>query len=212
MSKKAKQFVKIPTKVVRNEEFYLSNGDFLLYSRLCYLYFRNYHNEEIKVDHKRLMCNSGIFDRRTFKKRLNSLYNNKLIRNNVEHLPRRSEIVIQFNGDMFNEGEYFTMMNSDVFQYELNEHAFRLLFYYKSHINMNDKDKDKSFCYVGYETLVERLKVSNTTIKNANNDLAEGNWIKIEKHKLGHDYTYNDNDELIYERYNNHYKLNSILF
>lgn len=211
MPKKTKQFVKIPTKIVRNEDIYLSNGDFLLYARLCYLYFRNYHHEEITVDHKKLMCNSGIYDTRTFKKRMGNLYNSKLIKSNLDKLPKRKGITIQFNGEIFND-EYFTMMNSDVFTYELSEHAFRLLFYYKSHINVKDDDRDRSFCFVGYDTLMERLKMGSATIKSANDELVKLNLIKIERHKLGHDYSYSEDDELIFDRYNNHYKLNSNLF
>jgi hypothetical protein len=207
----SKQFVKVPTNIVRNEDIHISNGEFLLYARLCYLYFRNFHKEEIRLDHKILMCNSGIFDTRTLKKRLHSLYDNELIKSKIEKLPKRKEIAIQFNGEVFGD-KYFTMMNSDVFKYGLTEYSFRLLFYYKSHININDTDKDRNFCFVGYETLMDRLKMGSNTIKQANNYLVESKLIKIEKHKIGHDYSYDENDELVYDRYNNHYKLNIDLF
>jgi hypothetical protein len=201
--------VQIPTNIVRNESVSLSNDGFLLYVRLCFLYFRNYQNEEMKVDHKKLMTNLGIYDTRTLKKRLNELYKSSLIHNQIISLPRKGEIVILFNSSKLNEG-HFTMMNCKVFDYleKINEHAFRLLFYYKSHIN---KKENKHFCYVGIETLKVRLKMGSDTIQQGNEQLVKNKLITIHKHKLEHTHEYNDKDELIFDKYNNHYTVNEKL-
>lgn len=132
--------VQIPTYIVRNDDISISNGDFMLYARLCLLHFKNYSNDEIKVDHKKLMDNLNISDTRTLKRRLESLFNLGLILNRPATMPRKGKTVILFNSNVKSKGNNFTMINAEIFNYidVINEHAFRLLFYYKSHINKND--------------------------------------------------------------------------
>lgn len=202
--------VQVPTYIVRNEEIHISNDAFLLYVRLCYLYFRNYQQEEMKVDHKKLMCNLGIYDTRTFKKRLTELSKVGLIHNEIISLPRKGEITILFNGDVLKNG-HFTMMDCKLFDYleKINEHAFRLLFYYKSHIN---KKENKHYCFVGIETLKVKLKMGSDTINKANELLVKCKLLKIHKHKIETTYTYDEKDELIFDKYNNHYIVDEKLF
>lgn len=206
--------VQVPTSVIRNEDhIFIDNGCFLLYVRLCFLYFRNYKNEEIKIDHKKLMRILHVNDTRTLKKRLDGLYKANLIQNKISSLPRKGEIAIVFNSKILNESKHFTMMNAKIFDYmnDINEHSFRLLFYYKSHINLND-DKKLNYCFVGIETLKVKLKMGSDTIHQANNQLKENKLIKITRHKLETTYEYDENDELIFDRYNNHYIVNENLF
>lgn len=205
--------IKVPTCIVRNENIQLSNGEFLLYARLSFLYFRNYQKEEIIVDHKKLMLNIGITDSRTLKKYINNLYKTKLIKNNISQLSRKGRTQIIFNSEILKD-QQFTLMNADIFNYigRIGENEFRLIWYYKSHINIDDKNSDKSFCYVSYKTLGDNLKMGNTTIHNANKILLDNKLIKIDKHELGHNFEYNENDELIFTKYNNHYYVNSDLF
>lgn len=208
-------YVQVPSDIVRNENFYMNNGDMLLYTRLVFLYFRMFQNEEIKVDHRKLMYNTLINDTRTLKKRLLNLSKHKLIHNDeIVNLPRRGEITIQFNGAVVKDATHFTQMNANIFNIldKLDDNSFRLLFYYKSHINMDDKDKDKSFCYVGYDVLEDRLKMSSKTIKIANESLRKNKLIKIVKHKLESTDNYGVDNELIYDRYNNHYYVHASLF
>jgi hypothetical protein len=202
--------VQVPTYIVRNEEIHISNDAFLLYVRLCYLYFRNYQQEEMKVDHKKLMNNLGIYDTRTFKKRLTELSKVGLILNEIISLPRKGEITILFNGEVLKNG-HFTMMDCKLFDYleQINEHAFRLLFYYKSHIN---KKENKHYCFVGIETLKVKLKMGSDTINKANELLVKCKLLKIHKHKIETTYTYDEKDELIFDKYNNHYIVDEKLF
>jgi hypothetical protein len=203
--------VQVPTFTIRNEEIFLSNEEFLLYTRLCFLFFKNYRNEEIKIDHKKLMGKLLIGDSRTLKTRLNQLHKHGLIHNKIDKLPRKGEMVILFNEKVIKESEHFTMMNAKIFDYigNISSHAFRLLFYYKSHINLKDK---VDYCFVGIETLKHRLKMGGHTIKLANDELVNNKLIKIEKHKLTNTDTYNEDDELIFDRYNNHYIVSKEMF
>jgi hypothetical protein len=203
--------IQVPTHIVRNEGLFISNEEFLLYVRLCLLFFKNYRNEEIKVDHKKLMGKLLIGDSRTLKVRLNQLHKHNLIHNKIDNLPRKGEMVILFNERMLKEGEHFTMMNADIFNHvgEISPHAFRLVFYYKSHINLK---QNKNYCFVGVETLKHRLKMGGHTIKLANDELVENKLIRIDKHKLHNTDSYNDADELIFDRYNNHYIVNEKMF
>ncbi|MBD1379179.1 hypothetical protein [Metabacillus arenae] len=212
MSNKSKLYIKIPTYIIRNEDFFIGNDEFLLYARLSFLYFRNYKNPEIKVDHKKLMINISITDTRTLKKRLNVLYDLKLIENKIDKLPRRGEVTILINKKIIDDSKNFTMMNAGIFNMmeSLDEDCIRLLFYYKSHITK--KDTHKQYCFVGYETLRTRLKIGNETIRDANDILKKLKLIKIEKHELKHDFEYGEDDELIFNKFNNHYIVNRELF
>lgn len=203
-----KLYVKMPTYIVRNDDIYLSNDEFVLYSRLCFLYFRNYQEKEIELDHKKLMQFLKISDTRTFKQRLKKLYQLGLIENEIAKLPTKGNLTIQFNEKMY-DNKQFTLMSAEIFSYwrndQIDEYAFRQVFYYKSHINLDDKERDRSFCFVGFETLSSRLKISKTKITDANKMLKKAKLIRIEKHKLETEYNYTDDDELIFEKYNNHY-------
>lgn len=203
-----KIYVQVPTSVVRNEGVFIDNGSFMLYVRLCYLYFRNYKNEEISFSHKVMMQKLFIKDSRTFKKRLNVLFENNLIKNKIEQLPRTKPVTVILNKEILTE-KTFTQVNVDIFNYldQIDEHAFRLLFYYKSHINLDVLDRD--FCFVSFRTLQEQLKMGSTTISRANKQLQEKNLIKIERHELETDYS--EDDELMFNRWNNHYKLKEIV-
>lgn len=205
--------VKVPTKIIRNEENFISNGSFTLYVRLCHLYFKNKRQEELKIDHNKLMINIRITDTRTLKKRLGELHKNGLLREEISKFPKKGETVIKMNGKEIDDCGLFTMMNLTLFNYmdKLDDHSFRLLFYYKSHINKDDKNS-VDYCFVGMNTLAERLKMAKKTIVEANELLVKNKLIKIKKHKLEDSGTYDVNDELIFEKYNNHYFVNADLF
>ena len=206
--------IKVPTYIVRNEDIFLNNNEFLLYTRLSFLYFRNYQEEKIVIDHKKLMLQLEIKDTRTLKKYLNGLYKNKLIKNKIDKLSRKGYTTILFNSHMYNKDKNFTLMNITIFDYinKIGENGYRLIWYYKSHINLKDKNRDRSYCYVGYETLEDNLRIGRGTISKVNQVLKKEKLIKIQKHKLEHDDEYNDNEELLYDKYNNHYYVSNALF
>lgn len=211
-----KLHVQVPSYIVRNDEIFLSNNEFIIYTRLCFLHFRNIQEDktELEIDHKQLMHLANISDTRTFKKYLNNLFKLDLIKNEISKLPTKGRLKIIFNAEKLN-ADHFTMMSTTIFTYlanrQIDEYAFRQVFYYKSHINLKDK-RNVDYCYVSYDTLVERLKVSKTKIKEANDLLKKAKLVKIEKHKLEWTGAYLDADELEYDKFNNHYKVANDLF
>ncbi|KIL74345.1 hypothetical protein [Bacillus badius] len=206
---KKKLQVKVPTKVVRNEEDYLSNAEFVLYTRLCFLYFRNFQDKKITLDHKKLMLFCKISDNRTFKTRMKKFYKLGLIEEEIPKLPTKGYLTIIFNEKVCSEDEHFTMLNADIFNYWMNdqidEYAFRQVWYYKSHINLHDKERDRSFCFVAMDTLADRLRISKEYVHNANKQLKKLKLIQVVKHKLESTDMHNEADELIITKYNNHY-------
>jgi hypothetical protein len=148
-------------------------------------------------------------DARTFRKRLKNLYAAGLIENEINKLPTKGSLQIVFNEKIYNETESFTLISAELFNYyeldQIDEYAFRQIIYYKSHINMKDKKSDRTFCFVGYDTLTKRLKIAKRKVQDANEQLIKNKLINVKKHKLETEYTYNEDDELIFERFNNHY-------
>ncbi|MFJ7682047.1 hypothetical protein [Peribacillus butanolivorans] len=73
-AQKKKLFIHVPTHIVRNEGIYLNNDEFALYTRLCFLQFRNPKEKGnvLEMDHRKLMNFLKITDTRTFKKRINN--------------------------------------------------------------------------------------------------------------------------------------------
>ena len=203
---KEKLYLKVPSSIVRNDDFYLSNDEFMLYSLLCYFYFRKYGQKEIILNIRYVKEFFGIKDNRVLKNRLNKLNDHNLIENRISIIPRRNEMPIIFNDNLYNSYDVFTLISTEVFElYEagkINQHAFRLITYYKSHIN---KSMNNNYCFVGYDTLVTKLKASKTTILEANKMLKNEKLIKVVKHKLEPTYEYSSLDKLIYNKYNNHY-------
>ncbi|MCY7933174.1 hypothetical protein MOF37_14575 [Bacillus spizizenii] len=209
-----KLFVKVPSSVIRNEKFYISNQEFSLYANLCYKHFRNGNKEEIVLDHKKLMNELKINDTRTLKKRFNALHKYGLINNKIDKLPTKGYLSIFFNSKAKSDGS-FCKMNPSIFTYfkndQIDENGIRLAFYYKSHINLNDKRKI-DYCYVSFEVLKNRLKMGNTTIIEANKSLKKAKLLKIVKHRLEDRGSYDENDALIFDKWNNHYHILSPLY
>lgn len=203
---KEKLYLKVPTSIVRNDDFHITSDEFILYSLLCYFYFRKYREKEIVLNLRYVKEFFGIKDNRVLKNRLNKLNDYKLIENRICTLPRKNELTIVLNNNLYNSHDVFTLISTELFDLfkegKINTHAFRLLMYYKSHINLHNNN---CYCFVGYETLVTKLKASKSTIFEANSQLKKERLIKVSKHKLEPAYEYNDLDKLIYTRYNNHY-------
>lgn len=206
----AKGFIKISTRVVRNEGLYIDNESFHLYVTLCRLYFLNNQNSELDINHKEVMRNLRISKNETFKKYINGLFKAGLIFDEVNNLPRRSTLPVRLNPEFLND-KPFTQLSLNIFnaynELGISVDSFRLVFYYKSHINLHEHGRDRSFCFVGIRTLTDRLKIGNEKVIAANNDLKKKKIIKIEKHLLKHDHEYDEYDQMINSRFNNHYKI-----
>ncbi|MFP3509371.1 hypothetical protein SB775_06835 [Peribacillus sp. SIMBA_075] len=208
-------YVHVPTNIVRNEEIFLNNEEFAMYTRLCFLHFRNPEDNGniLKLDHRTLMNFLKITDTRTFKKRINHLHSLDLIKNRIDKVPTKGKINIVFN-DSIAEGRAFTKLSASIFTYfnndQIDTYAFRQIFYYKSRINKNLDGNGHDYCFSGFESITKRFRISKTKVEEANRQLKKAKLLKIVKHKLEPTHEYLD-DELQYDRYNNHYFVADIL-
>lgn len=193
----------ITNEIIQNNGYSLNSFEFYAYARLMYLYFRNYKNKRLQVNHKKYMLNIGITDTRTLKKLFATLFENKLIENEIMVLPKRNPVEIIINEDVI-KVKSFTILPASILNWSdrINHTEFRLLFYYKSYIN-NDSD----FCFAGYETICKDLRIGRETLTNCNEHLKKLKLLTVKKHKLESTNEYNRDDELVYNKYNNHYKI-----
>lgn len=214
-TQKKKLYVHVPTHIVRNEEVYLNNDEFAMYARLCFLHFRNPDDKGnvLEMDHRKLMNFLKITDTRTFKKRINHLHRMNLIKNKIEKVPTKGDINIVFN-ESIAEGKTFTKLSASIFTYfnndQIDAYAFRQIFYYKSRINKNLDGNGHDYCFSGFESMTKRFCISRSKVEEANKQLKKAKLLKIVKHKLEPTHEYVD-DELQYDRYNNHYFVADIL-
>lgn len=202
-----KEFIKVPSNVVRNEGVDIDSGTFVMYVKLCELYFKQ-KSVEVAFNHKWLGDSTGVKDTRTLRKRLKSLYENGIIKTEVKRLPSYGLMSIELNGELFEKGESFTMLNASVSDLigKIHETSIRLLFFYKSHINVTDKDR--LYCFAGREHITGKLHIGNTTLTECNKELEKSGLLKVVRHNLETNYEYGEDDELLYARYQNHYFVN----
>lgn len=215
-AQKKKLYVHVPSHIVRNEDIYLNNEEFTMYTRLCFLHFRNPKEKGnvLEIDHRKLMNFLKITDTRTFKKRVNHLHSLDLIKNEFEKVPTKGKINITFNDSVIAESENFTKLSASIFTYfnndQIDTYAFRQIFYYKSRINKNLEGNGHGYCFSGFESMTKRFRISKSKVEEANKQLKKAKLLKIVKHKLEPTHEYVD-DELQYDRYNNHYFVADIL-
>ncbi|MGJ3196960.1 hypothetical protein [Peribacillus frigoritolerans] len=215
-AQKKKLYVHVPSHIVRNEDIYLNNEEFAMYARLCFLHFRNPKEKGnvLEIDHRKLMNFLKITDTRTFKKRVNYLHSLDLIKNEFEKVPTKGKIHIIFNDSAIAESENFTKLSASIFTYfnndQIDTYAFRQIFYYKSRINKNLDGNGHDYCFSGFESMTKRFRISRSKVEEANKQLKKAKLLKIVKHKLEPTHEYID-DELQYDRYNNHYFVADIL-
>ncbi|TDL92080.1 hypothetical protein E2R55_03165 [Vibrio vulnificus] len=215
-AQKKKLYVHVPSRIVRNEDIYLNNDEFAMYTRLCFLQFRNPKEKGnvLEIDHRKLMNLLKITDTRTFKKRVNRLHSLDLIKNEFEKVPTKGKINIVFNDSVIAESENFTKLSASIFTYfnndQIDTYAFRQIFYYKSRINKNLEGNGHDYCFSGFESMTKRFRISRSKVEEANKQLKKAKLLKIIKHKLEPTHEYID-DELQYDRYNNHYFVADIL-
>lgn len=206
--------IQIPTQIVRSNKFTAS--EFILLAKIIQAYYRQTGKEKsltFKIDHKAFMFYLFFKDNNTFKKNITGLYEKKIIENEIKSLPRKGGLEITLNQLVipeFNKKRgYFTELPYYVLNREIIEGVghvgVRLLYYYKSYINA--KDYSKQYCFVAESTAAEHLNITEKTVIKYNKFLKDRKFIKIEKHKLHNSDSYDENDKLIFTKYNNHYYL-----
>jgi hypothetical protein len=204
---KTKLFIQIPDNIIRNTTSKMDSNTFAVYTYLTFLHFRNYKEDAIKLDHNKFKHKLYITDNRTFKKALTTLHKQGLILEYINKLPTKGGLTLTFNPAPLDNG--FTQLPATIFN--MMEHigtvGLRMLFYYESFINRTDPI-EKQIAYPAIETTAATLGINKDTVIKYNDILIKCKLLKVTKHKIEHTGEYNNLDEPIFTKYNNHYNVN----
>lgn len=202
--------IQLPMSIIRNPD--INCVTFYVYAKLIqHYYVHKGKSNMLQIDHKKFMYFSNINSNKTFKKVIDSLYENKLIKNKIEQLPRSGLIEIELN-DFFNkEKNYqfaqlpFYLLDKCVLE-EIGYEGYRLLYYYKSYIN-----DARQYCFCSRETIARDIGVSDNTVDKYNKILKKWKLVKITKHELKGTGEFEINEfgteKESFTKYNNHYVL-----
>jgi hypothetical protein len=203
--KPSKSKIQLPTAIVRNEGFNLNALDFVVVAILKYFFYKNNEDARLVIDHKVIMNKLGIRDTRTLKTVFSSLYQNKIILNEVKKLPNRGLIELSLNIEIFKQQEgHFTQLPTRLLDYItiLTYTGYRLLYYYQSFINL--KTINRHYAFPGFEKICKDLRITDKTLDKYNKHLVKHKMLKIIKHELK-EFGYNDDGKLLFHKYQNHY-------
>lgn len=208
MENKTKLIIQIPDSVIRNTDNKIDCTTFSIYTYLTFLHFRNYKEDTIKLDHNKFKHKLYITDNRTFKKALTTLHKQGLILEYIDKLPTKGALTVTFNPVPLDKGK-FTQLPATIFNFmeHIGTVGLRLLFFYESYINRTDPITEQ-FAYPAIETTAAILGINKDTVIKYNNLLIKHNLIKVTKHEIEHTGEYNNLDEPIFTKYNNHYYVN----
>lgn len=202
---KKKLLVQIPDEIIRNQIFKMNANTFGMYVLLKFNHFRNYNKDEMNIDHNKIKHKLYISDNRTLKKSFEVLHKQQIILEYITVLPKRGSLDITFNPTPF-ETEKFTQLPATIFS--RIEHigliGLRLIFYYESFINRKDK-AEKQFAFPGIETTAKTLGINEETVIKYNEILKKNKLLKITKHKLETNHEYDNQGNIMFTKYNNHY-------
>ncbi|MBL4951021.1 hypothetical protein JK635_02045 [Neobacillus sp. YIM B02564] len=205
MKNNKKLLIQIPNEIIKNKVFMMDSNTFATYTYLKYLYFRNYNNEEIELLHRDFKNTLNISDNRTMKKCLLNLYKQGIILDYIDSFPKRKPIKLTFVPEPF-ETQSFTQLPATIL-YKINNIGcigLRILFYYESFINRNDRS-ELQFAFPSIETTAMELNINKETVIQYNKILQENKLLKITKYEIEWDGVYNHLDKPLFIKYNNHY-------
>ncbi|WP_332631992.1 hypothetical protein [Halalkalibacter flavus] len=192
-------------EVVRNPN--ITSKAFVAFAKLCEMYGKR-KTETLEVDHKAFKGYLSISDNRSFKAVLHNLYENNLILNKIETLPRRSALEIQINKEMtpLHNKNMFTQLDIRLIDKkildEIGTIGIRLMYYYESRINRLELYKDHA--YASIETISNETGFAKETIDKYNKILLKHKLIWIKKFKLEHVGWEVDGNYIDFARYANH--------
>lgn len=203
--------IQVPTEVIKNPT--ISHETFLVYCKLIQHYFvHKGESEKLKIDHRKFMYFCSIKSNPTFKKSLAQLYENDLIENQIDTLPKVGMIEIILNKKYVdrNKDFSFTQFTYEIFDKNVIDtikyEGIRLLYYLKSYIN-----KPTDYCFSSRETISNEIGSNPKTVDKHIKLLKSNYLIKVEKHELHKtEYFVTDefgNDKAEYVKFNNHYFL-----
>lgn len=206
MNRKNKvMWLQVPTEIVRNIGFNVDEKSFAVYAFLLHEKFKTHdkNNSILEVDHISIKNSLGINDNRTLKNCFKNLYEQKLIKNEINDFPIRKKLKLELLHPY--REDWFTQLplNLNLHIESIGLIGYRLMYYYESHITRNNVMKD--YCFPAYETIITDLNISDKTLTRYNNKLKKEKLISITKHQVHFD---NPFDENRFDRYNNHYRVN----
>lgn len=208
MTTKKKLVIQIPDEVIRNKDLKIDSKTFAIYTYLKFLHFRNYKNNEIEINHNQFKHKLYISDNRTLKKCFLKLHKEQIIMELINKFPTKGALTLTFDPEAINS-KTFTQLPATVLNKieHIGTIGLRLLFYYESFINRKD-DPSKQFAFPAIETISKHLGINKETIMNYNKLLKKHKLIKIKKHKLEWNGEYDNLDQPLFTKYNNHYYIN----
>lgn len=201
--------IQIATEIIRNPT--ISHEAFYVYAKLLQHYFvKKDGNVELTIDHKKFMYFCNIKSNHTLKKTLTQLYENKLILNEIDKLPRQGTIMITLNDRYVKNGKKFKFAQFEYWILDqcvldhIKYEGFRLLYYLQSYIS-----KEKQFCHCSRETIASEIGSNPKTVDKYVEILKKWKLIKVVKHELKSSGEYKMNEfgkeKETFTKFNNHY-------
>lgn len=205
MENKKKLIIQIPDEIIKNQLFKLDANTFTVYTYLKFLHFRNYNKNEIEIDHNKFKHKLYIADNRTLKKCFSTLHKQQIILEYINKFPTKGSLNLTFNPVPF-ETKTFTQLPATIINKieHIGVIGLRLLFYYESFINRKD-EPSKQFAFPAIETISKHLGINKETIITYNEILKKNKLLKVKKHKLEWHGDYDNLDQPLFTKYNNHY-------
>ncbi len=159
----------------------------------------------MELDHNRLKHKLYISDNRTLKRTFEVLHKNQILLEYINRLPTKGKLNITFDPAAITSKK-FTQLPVTVFNKieHIGVIGLRLLFYYESFINRKDA-QERQYVFPAIETTSKTLGIDKETVVKYNEILRKNKLIKIEKHKLENSGEYDELDNILFTKYNNHY-------
>jgi hypothetical protein len=202
--------VQIPNQVIRNPN--VSSLEFMIITKFKELEYENSSSEFFIHSKSHLKDVFRLNDNRTIKKSLNNIYEEGYLSKPVT-IDSHSIGKVILNNELLKVKSNFTQVYMSIMKYydSIGANGVRLLFYYESYINR--KITNNQFCYASIKTISAETGLNSKTIIKYNEILKKQKLLHIDKHKLGTEYRYDENDKVIFSKFNNHYsvRLESIL-
>jgi hypothetical protein len=150
------------------------------------------------------MSKFGIKSNPTFKKLLNGLCANGLIKTNVGALPKSNLIDIELN-EAYIQKQPFTLIHINLYYLigKVCHEGLRLMYYHESRINRNKKGNQYS--YAGIRKIEKETKINHNKIIEFHEKLSKLKLLKVEGNDLSYTNEYDEFNQEIKTKYTNKY-------
>lgn len=221
-----KFYIQIPNRVIRANE--LDDVTFFVYCKLIQYYWYKFGKQNpLELDHHALKYHTGIKSNKKLKECLQKLYQHKLIKTEIEELPRNEMLKIELNTFFDKEklaeinevrkkqGKeekvyYFAQLPCELLDVRIlnivKYTGVRLMYYYQSYVNKSTNSVFP-YAFTSLKTIEKETGLSENTIIKYNSILKKNNLLYIEKHQKGSIDRYGKQNEEVFsvKIFNNHY-------